>query len=127
MAEFGKLETLTLQAAADLSLFQYKAIRGAGAASCNVASNAADSDMIGILINKPASGEFASVAYSGMSKACAGAAVTVYDQLTVNGSGRVITVTSGSMCLGQALEAAGADGDIITVLLSKPVRWAGAP
>ena len=83
--------------------------------------------MLGVLQNKPESGQAASVAYGGLSKAVAGASISVWDNLTVNGSGRAITVTSGSMCLGQAVEAAGADGDIITVLLSKPVRWAGAP
>src|SRR3989304_906499 len=107
MSTFGELETLTVATAADLSAFQYNVVRGAGAGLCNVASNAADSDMIGVLQNKPESGKAASIAFAGLSKVVAGAAITAWDNLTVNGSGRAITVTSGSMCLGQAVEAAG--------------------
>ena len=127
MAGFSEMQTLTVPAGADLSAHQYGAVRGAGANACNIASFATDSDILGVLQNKPKSGEAATVAYAGISKVLAGAAITVWNAVTVNGSGRAITVTSGSMCMGQAIEAAGADGDIISVLLAKPVRWAGAP
>lgn len=127
MATYSALETLTVEAAADLSGKQYHIIRGAGLNLCNVASDATNSDMLGVLQNKPQSGEFACVADGGESKVVAGGTVTVYDYVTCNGSGRAATVASGQMAFGQALETSGADGEIITARLMKPIRWAGAP
>lgn len=127
MAEFGRLETLTLEAAADLSAFQYMAVRVSALNKCNVASDATASSVIGILQDKPASGRFATVGYLGLSKATAGGAVTAGDRITFNGSGRIATVASGQMCIGQSLETSTADGQIIGVLLQPTVRWAGAP
>jgi hypothetical protein len=128
MAEFGapELLTLTLEAAADLSAVQYHVVRHSAAQKCNVASDATNSGVLGILQTKPKSGEFGTVAVGGKSKAVAGAAITLPAVITHNSSGRVATVTSGQMAIGRALEAASADGDIITVLLFQPVRWAGA-
>lgn len=119
--------TNTLEAAANLSAVQYHIMRVSAANKCNISSQATDSDMCGVLLNKPQSGEAASIAYSGRGRAVAGAAITAGDHLTCNGSGRAITVTSGSMALAQALEAAGADGQLIDIVQYYPVRWAGAP
>lgn len=126
MAEFGQIETLTRQAAADLSAKQYHFVRGSAAGKCNQSSLDTDSAMLGVLQNKPKSDEFATVGFLGKSKVVAGAAVTADDIITTNSSGRAVTVTSGDMAGGRALETAGADGDIITALLFPPVRWAGA-
>lgn len=128
MAEFQALETLTLEAAADLSLHQYTVMRLSAANKCNVASLATDSSMMGVLINKPKSSEFATIAYFGKCKVIAGAAITAGAVLTINSSGRAITVTSGNleMNFGSALETAAANGDVIGVLLKPPARWAGA-
>lgn len=128
MAEFGRQETLTgVQAAADLSGKQYHFVRLSAANQVNQASEAANSGLVGVLQNKPRSGEFATVAYAGLSKVVAGDAITVGDIITTNSSGRAVTVASGQMAAGRALEAAGANGDVITALLFPPVRWAGAP
>ena len=121
------IATNTLNAGADLSALQYHIMRISGVNACNVSSQATDSDMCGILLNKPASGEGASIQYSGRGRVVAGAAVTAGDHVTCNGSGRAATVTSGQMALGQALETSGADGQIIDVIQYYPVRWAGAP
>ncbi len=120
-------ETFTAEAAADLSAAQNHILRLSAANACNISSLATDSDMCGILQNKPQSGEYASIQYSGEGRVVVGAAVTAGDHLTCNGSGRAITVTSGSMALGQALETAGADGQLIDIIQYYPVRWAGAP
>ena len=117
----------TINAAASLVNQQYHIMRISGANQCNVSSQATDSDMCGVLLNKPGSGEGASIKALGLGKVVAGAAITAGDHLTCNGSGRGITVTSGSMALGQALETAGADGDMISIVQYYPVRWAGAP
>jgi hypothetical protein len=121
------LETLTLEANADLSNKQYHFVRYVATEKCDQASLDTNSGLIGVLQNKPGSGEFATIAYAGVGKVVAGAAVTAGDVLTTNSSGRAVTVTSGDMAAGRALMAAGANGDIITALLFPPQRWAGAP
>ena len=128
MAEFGspELQTLTLQAAADLSLHQYTAVRISAARQCNVASDVGASSVIGVLQNKPKAGEFATVAVSGKSKLVAGGVVTAPNLITINSSGRAAEVASGGVTIGRALETSAADGDIITVLLRDPGRQSGA-
>lgn len=109
---------LTFSAAADLSNFQYRAVRMTGAQQVNVASLNTAKTAVGILLNKPqAAGRAADVAIGGVTKAYAGAAVTAADLLTHDASGYVITATSGTMVLGRALETAGAIGDAISVIL----------
>lgn len=126
MAFSSDLKTYALKASSDLSGNQYHIVYQDAALSCDVASNATESAICGVLQNKPQSGEHATVADGGISKVVAGAAVTQGDHLTVNGSGRAVTVGSGDMAVGRALEAAGADGDIISARLYPPVRWSGA-
>lgn len=128
MADFSAdLDTYTLQAAADLSALQYHIVRGAAINTCNVASNAVDSDILGVLQNKPTSGHFATIADGGISKVVAGGAVTVYDLVTCNGSGRAATVTSGQIAFGKAFSTSANDGELISVRLMEPIRWSGAP
>jgi hypothetical protein len=129
MAEYGspELQTLTLEAAADLSLFQYCAVRISAANKCNVASDIGATSYIGVLQNKPRSGEFATVAVAGKSKMVAGGALaTVAVPITYNSSGRAAAVASGGVTIGTLLEAAAADGNVITVLLQPAFRQAGA-
>lgn len=119
-----------VQAAADLSTFQYHLVRYSAANAVNLAVLAVTSNLLGVLQNKPKSGEFATVAYGGISKVVAGAAITAGDLLTTSTSGRAIVVTSlasgQEMVFGRALTAAGADGDVIPALIFPPVRWTGA-
>lgn len=127
--EFGWQETYPARrAGADLRNFQYRVVRFAGAENVNVASNdvsfAATEVPRGILQNNPNSGEAATVAYLGQSKARAGAAITVDTYITTNGSGKVVAVGSGDIAIGTAIEAAGAEDDIISVQLFPPVRCA---
>jgi hypothetical protein len=123
MAEFGRQETLTLEAAADLSTKQHHLVRLSGANLCNQASEAVNAGLIGVLQNKPKSGEFATVAYQGQSKVVAGAAITAGARITTNGSGRAVATSALSqMVIGQALEAAGANGEVISALILGPSR-----
>lgn len=126
MAVSGELQTIALDAAADLSGKRYHWVRGSAAGQCNQASLATNSALLGVLQNKPESGERATVGYFGKSKITAGASVTAMALVTTNSSGRCVAVASGGMAGGRALEAAGADGEVISVLLFPPVRWAGA-
>lgn len=125
--EFGAQETWpAVTAAVDLSGYQYRVVRFSAAQACNVASHALSAAATelpcGILQNKPKSGEAATIAFAGASKAVAGATVTARALLTTNGSGKVIDAVSGSIVIGRAQEA-GATDEIISVVLMPPVRW----
>lgn len=123
----GPQDLLTgIQAAADLSGKQYHIVRLSGVGLTNQASDATASSVAGVLQNKPTSGKQAAIAYAGVSKVVAGGSVTANDIVTSNSSGRAATVASGQMAIGRALDTASTDGDVISVLLFPPVRWAGA-
>lgn len=127
MAEFGAQQTVTgFKAAADLRGKKYHFVRASAANVCNQASDAANSGIIGVLQNNPNTGEAATVAFAGESKVYAGGVINVNAIITTNGSGRAAAAGSGDMGVGRALEAASADGHVITVLLFPPVRWGGA-
>jgi hypothetical protein len=115
-----------MEAAVDLSAKQYHIVRQSAANKVDVASLATDSAICGILDNKPVAGEGAAVRDAGLAKLVAGAAITQGVHLTVQSAGRAVAVASGGVAIGRALEAAGADGDIIAVRLYTPVRWSGA-
>ena len=114
-------------AASDLRSYQYRAVRFAAAQTCNVASNdvsaAATEIPSGILQNNPNSGQPASIAYAGLTKAWAGDTITARALLTTNGSGKVVDAGSGDIVFARAMEAGAAD-DRISVLVFPPVRWA---
>lgn len=121
--EFGKQETFTLQAAADLSAARYHIARLTAAQTCNIASLDTDDAIVGVIQNKAESGERVTIADGGTSKIVAGAAVTVNVLLTTNGSGRAVAAGSGDYVIGRALDAATGNGDVIKARLYKPTRW----
>lgn len=102
MATSGNISTIGIAAGADLSAFQYKiiAVDGTLAATNAVA--------LGVLQNKPKSGEHADVAFSGHMKAyVGGGSVAAGAQLAVTTSGYLITnATSTSGIVGRAITAA---------------------
>jgi len=131
MATFGDRQSIEMIAAADLTDNQYCIVRNAGSETVNVASLAAAGFSvapIGVLQNKPASGQHATVAYAGVSKVITGAAVTAGVMVTTNGSGRAIAAVTGSeqIVIGRALTATSADGEIASVLLFPAQRLVGA-
>ena len=78
-----------LEASADLSALQFRAVIPSGDFTVNVAGAAASA--IGILQNKPISGAAAQVAATGsMSKAEAGAAFAVNVDLMTDSVGRLV-------------------------------------
>lgn len=125
-AEFGAQDTWpAVTAATDLRSYQYRLMRFAAAQTVNVASNAVSAAATeipcGVLQNNPNSGEAASIAYSGLSKAVAGATLTARGLLTTNGSGQVIDAVSGAVIIGRAMEAV-AVSERASVLLAFPMR-----
>jgi len=128
MAEWNELQTLTFEAAADLSACQYHAVRISAANKINLASDVGASSLIGILQNKPKAGEFGTVAWLGKGKVIAGGVVTAPQYIGPNSSGRAAAVVSGAMAFGRALDTSTADGDVITCLIGMggPGRYSGA-
>ena len=113
---------------ATLGATKYILVQATAANRANMATNGTSSTILGVMQNNPAVDEAMSIACAGLSKVVAGDAVTVNAILTSNASGRAVAVVSGdlSIACGRALEAAGADGDVITAMLFHTVRWVGA-
>lgn len=115
------------RAATDFTNLKYRVVRFAAAGTTNLASNNLSSDAFelaaGVIQNNPASGQAATIAFYGRSKAWAGAAVAARELITHDASGKVIECVSGATAIGRALETAAATDDIISVQLFPPVRW----
>ncbi len=119
--EFMRVTARTLIAAQDMRTKQYRALRGSGANECQIASQSISGPVegIGVLQNKPNSGDHATVGYTGISKMVCGATVTRNRLITAQGSGEATDATSGDYAFGMAMEG-GASGEVIGVLLFQP-------
>ena len=111
--------------AADFSADQYKLVLlSSGDLALAVAADVA----IGVLQNKPADGgsggRTASVMLIGTTRVLAGAAVAEGDLVTPDATSRAVTSGVNEPVAGIALEAAGAAGDIIEILLTPGGRSA---
>jgi hypothetical protein len=120
MAMSGDGIDISLNAASDLTGFQYRAVRVRGSNGVDIASLNAVHHCIGILQNEPdAVGRSARVRVFGETKAVSGAAVTAGVPVSHNASGYVIAATSGLLVIGQALEAAVNAQDVFRILVSR--------
>ena len=108
MSQNAAILTLTEVAAATITEGQAVAVGGTVAA--------AGGNALGIAGADASAGESVPVVVLGTAQATAGAAVSKGAALEVNGSGQLITATTGTV-VGRALEAASAAGDTIEVLL----------
>ena len=98
------LESIGVDAGADLSACQYKGIAVGGTIAASGAT------AMGILQNKPESGEDAQLGWFGRSRFYAGAAVAAGAEITCTTSGWFITAASGTNPVGKALEAVSSGG-----------------
>lgn len=118
MAYEGTLSCVPgLVASGNLSAHQFKfvTIGASGAALNTTVGGIVD----GVLQDKPtAAGEATQVAFSGVSKVVAGALVNKGAEVMSDANGKAVTATTGINVAGRALEAAGADGELIAVLLN---------
>lgn len=125
MATYQEIMVRTQRAAADLRLMRHHIMRVATAPDLvNISSDRSATHIngpIGVLQNKPNSLQHASIGYFGVSKVTVGAATTANAFLTTNGSGRAINAVSGDIIVGKGLEAGGADGDVISMLIYPPI------
>ena len=105
MAGSGKFDAIQILAGADLNTgggtgAQFKAIAVGGTIAAN------NSLTIGLLQNKPKSGEDATVGYFGHMKGTAGGTITAGGLVKVTTSGYLLAVTSLDVPCGQAIAAA---------------------
>jgi len=117
MATDSNLQCITLEAGQDLSAKQYYFIAHASDGQIDpVGTLGANAD--GVLQNAPSvAGQPATVGIFGVSKVVANAAITRGAQVSSASNGKATTALTTHRVLGIALEAAAADGDIISVLL----------
>lgn len=111
---------ITRLAAADLSAAtsQYTIMRATSATQVNI-TTAATQAPLGILQNRPASGQAAEVRVNSgaTSKAIAGAAVTAGVEVMSDSTGRCITATTTNEVVGIALSSAANANELIDVLI----------
>jgi len=112
------IQCLSIAAGADLSALQFTAVKyGTNKVAIQAASAA--EPIIGILQNKPTSGQAASVAYRGIAKAKAGGTWASGDALTATTGGALIaTTTNNQHIVGYAHEDA-VSGDVAQVRLAQ--------
>lgn len=113
-------QTVSFEAAADLSGNQFYGVKLTAAHTVNVAGNG--EKIVGVLQNKPAAaGNAATVVLDGITKAVAGAAISVGDEVSLDANGKFVTAAIGDTVAGVAVDAASADGDVISVVLGAGV------
>lgn len=109
----------TFLASEDLSAKQFYIVQMDASGDAEVGEGATDL-LIGVLQNTPASGQAARVRFAGTSKVVASDVIAIGAYVTSTAAGKAVTTTTqGDVVIGQALEAAAADGDIIEIMLSK--------
>lgn len=101
-------------AAVDLSAAQFRAVKFT-ATGWDLAS--AGEQAVGILQNDPDADQAANVMTTGVSKAMAGAAFAKSALLKVGTGSKLILATTGTHVVAQALEAAGADLELVAVAI----------
>ena len=116
-----------LVASADLSSSQYRFVKLSGAGTVTVCSAVTDKP-IGVLQNKPKSGQPATICVIGVSKLVTGIAVTANALVGTDTAGKaapyVVGTDTTKYIAGTALSASGADGVVISAMIdcSNPVR-----
>lgn len=123
MATMQNVTIVGIESGADLSADanQYKFVKLSGG---KVVLAALGDNAIGVLLNKPKSGEQAEVGIAGIVKVQADAAFSADDKLMSSADGQAATAvaTAGRHVLAVALQAATAAGQIVKALLvTKPI------
>lgn len=114
-------EVGNLVAAADLTTKQYQFVKITAAKTVNIATTKGEG-VLGILQNKPNTGEAAEVMIIGRSKCKAGAAVTAGSKVITDANGKGIATDAVDQYLvGWAEDAPAALNEIFTVILTGQV------
>lgn len=107
---------VSFEAAADLSAKQYRAMKMATGGKVDVFSGATDVP-IGILQNKPKSGETADVLILGISKVDSDAALAVGDIIAGQTDGQLEVADAADYPMGQVVLASGAAGELASAVI----------
>ena len=106
----------TGNAGEDMSTKQYYIVQLDASGNIEVGEGATDL-LVGVLQNKPASGEAALYRFAGTSKVIAGGTIGVGAMVTTDANGKAVaTTTDGDIVIGRALVSA-VSGDIFEVQL----------
>lgn len=126
MAETGPIQdTWSFESDYDF-LHAHIFVTGAAEDHAQLATDPATTSILGVAITDPDSGQQVTVQFAGVTKIHAGGALTLFDIVTTDGSGRAAACTSGDVVLGQILQTAGADGDKVTMrIINTGARWPG--
>ena len=117
MARSQELFDVSLPAAADYSAKQHYFMTLNSSRQCVLATTLGEKT-IGVLQDDPdAANRTGLVRVFGITKVVASAAITVGARVTTDASGKAITATPGDFVAGVCIIAAGADGDVCSVLL----------
>lgn len=115
----------TLLAGADLSAKQFYFVKPNAGTQDSVVLAAAGDPAIGVLQNKPTSGQGATVASFGISKVVAGGTIAAWDPIAADAAGKAVKAVGSAVVLGYATEAATAAQLVGVMLLARPAM--GAP
>ena len=116
MAAMEQVQSVTLEAGADLSADQFTFVVVAADGQVDQVSSAGG-EVDGVLLNDPAAaGRAATVAYAGVVKVYAGGTVASGAKVQSDASGAAITAASGDLVVGKCVKG-GAVGELIEVLL----------
>ena len=118
MAQFGQYMSFNLVAKEDLNAHQYFAVT---CADGKIANNGAEAS--GILINKPKTGEAASVGMIGEMAFQAGGAVAANGKMTVTTSGYFTAAASGDFVVGRNGQTAVTSGSVGRGLFNFNTGW----
>ena len=99
MADTNRVVSETFQASGDLSAMQHRFVDHVGV---GVIGHSLANAGMGVLVNKPEAGDFATVALSGRVRVDAGLAVTAGDWVVSAASGFGVPITFGTINAGSA-------------------------
>lgn len=125
MTTAENVQTLQLEAGAAVSIYRFVTVAADGQADHTGADLRADA--VSAEAAAAVGDQFAAAQLQGKMKLEAGAAVTRGALVGSDAAGKAVAAgtTVNNYSLGVAMEAAGADGDIIQVLLHSPDRHGG--
>src|SRR5690606_7938190 len=103
MAFEQNIRPISGPAGADLSTHQWGLVK---TGASGFVKTGAGEQAVGVLQNKPKSGEVATVATSGISVCKAGAAITAGAKVTSDASGLAVTATDDDLVIGTAYSGA---------------------
>jgi hypothetical protein len=108
--------TFTAVAGADLSAKQFHFVKVSAANQVNTCGDGEAG--VGVLLNKPKSGEPALVQIGGLSKVVVGAGLTAGARVMSSSAGKALTATTGKNVLAVLTQTGTGDGSIVECVLS---------